>query len=49
MRIGSYNRIDIGSTIDTSNVGDYNIFEARSSISDGSKVGDNCIVLAGIV
>lgn len=49
MRIGSYNHFEIGAVVDTTSVGDCNIFQPRCALAGGSKVGSNCIISAAVI
>ncbi len=48
MRIGRYNVFEVGSAVDSADIGDMNEFQFRSIVSEGSKVESFCIVNASV-
>lgn len=48
MMIGSYNLFEVGSQIDHCEIGSYNVFEHRCHIEPNCKIGNSCIITAGV-
>ena len=48
MKIGRYNFFEVGSAVDSSDVGDMNEFQFKSIVSEGSKVESFCQITAGV-
>ena len=44
MVIGSYNIFEVGSKIDSSNIGDINTFEVRSCLEANCELKNNCTI-----
>ena len=42
MRIGSYNMFEVGTIIESSDIGDFNEFGVKSIVAAGSLVGSSC-------
>lgn len=48
LQIGNGNHFEVGAIIESSRIGNNNIFESRSSVLGSTAVADNCVVAAGI-
>ena len=48
MVIGSYNLFEVGCQVDFCEIGSYNVFEHRVKIEANCKIGNGCIITAGV-
>ena len=48
MVIGSYNLFEVGCQIEFSEIGSFNVFEHRAKIEPNCKIGNGCIITAGV-
>ena len=48
MNIGSYNLFEVGCQIEFCEIGSFNVFEHRVKIEPNCKIGNGCIVTAGV-
>lgn len=48
MVIGSYNLFEVGCFIEFCEIGSYNVFEHRAHVEPNCKIGNGCIVAAGV-
>ena len=42
MYIGNFNVFEVGCTIDSSDIGNFNEFQFKSAVNEGCTIGDNC-------
>ncbi len=47
MKIGHFNLFEIGSVIETSDIGDFNTFQHRSAVESNSIINNGCIIGTG--
>lgn len=47
LTIGANNVFEVGCTIEASKIGEKNLFECKSSVSQGMEITNNCIIGAG--
>eukprot|EP00298_Acanthocystis_sp_HF-20_P003366 c13730_g1_i1.p1 GENE.c13730_g1_i1~~c13730_g1_i1.p1 ORF type:complete len:185 (+),score=83.46 c13730_g1_i1:21-575(+) len=48
MKIGKYNAFRVGCVIESSAIGDGNIFQIRSKVGAGCKIGSGCVIGIGV-
>ena len=48
MIIGDFNMFEVGTSIESSDVGNCNIFKHRSSVEMNCKIKDNCVIGTGV-
>mmetsp|Transcript_7591 Transcript_7591/g.8288 ORF Transcript_7591/g.8288 Transcript_7591/m.8288 type:complete len:165 (+) Transcript_7591:31-525(+) len=48
MNIGNYNHFQVGSSISSCEIGDLNEFLLKSKVESGAKIGNGCIIAAGV-
>ena len=42
MYIGNFNVFEVGCSIDSSDIGNFNEFQLKSTVQEGCTIGDNC-------